>query len=216
MFEKNEILSNFKTDRYEVLNKIRWEQFLTMGISLKGLTVFEPGAGIGDQTEWLLEQGVRSIIVNDGREENIQLIQERFKDDPRVTTILENMEEWENPVFDFDVQFIYCYGMYYHINDPAFDVLFRFSQIGEAMALEYLEGDDTVAGYGYDNPSTSLSRNGIRPTTATMVKAMKESWVFTYLPKVQLDWDDPCAQGTPRRIIVGSNYPMENPNLIAQ
>jgi len=60
------IMSAFRDGRYSRLNRCRWNQFLSMGIDLKGKTIFEPGAGIGDQTEWLLGQGVKSICVNDG------------------------------------------------------------------------------------------------------------------------------------------------------
>lgn len=42
---------NFRTPRYTILNQVRWEAFLRLGISLEGKTVFEPAAGIGDQTE---------------------------------------------------------------------------------------------------------------------------------------------------------------------
>lgn len=59
-----EVMGNFRTERYHALNKARWEHFLSMGIPIEGKAIFEPGAGIGDQTEWLLNQGAKYIWVN--------------------------------------------------------------------------------------------------------------------------------------------------------
>lgn len=218
MYTKEEIMPHFRTERYAVLNQVRWEQFLGMGIPLESKTIFECGAGIGDQTEWLLGQGVAHIHVNDGRAENLALIHERFGYDPRLSYVLGDLEVCLGRTeFQFKVDLVYCYGVYYHINESfdRFHIMKGLARIGGMAAIEYLEGDDTTAGYGYDNPSVALNDYGIRPSSETMKREMKRIWEFVYWPRNQLDWHDPCAPDTPRRIIVGSHEAIKSPQLEA-
>ena len=116
---QREILSNFRTDRYDYLNKLRWHLFLRMGIPIKDQVIFEPGAGIGDQTEWLLSQGAKHVYVNDGRPENLDIIYRRFGDDLRLTYVHGNLEtdvpKWVGGGVRADLVFLW--GDYYKIND---------------------------------------------------------------------------------------------------
>lgn len=219
MFTKQDLMNNFRTERYAFLNKLRWDLFLETGIKLKGKTVFEPGAGIGDQTEWLLNQGVKSVIVNDGRQENLTFIKERFGDDKRLSYVLGDLETClDKPEFNFTVDFVFCWGVYYHINDPFTDwhIMKGFRRIGPTIAFDYLQGTDTTDYYGYDNPSTSLSRYGIRPATETLVENLRKIWGHVYMPKKQMDWHDPAAAYHPRRICVASRVPLSSPGLVLQ
>lgn len=216
---KAEILSNFRTPRYDELNRLRWDLFLKMGIPIKDQVIFEPGAGIGDQTEWLLSQGAKHVFVNDGRPENLKLIFERFGLDPRVSYVTGNLET-DIPSWHFlKTDLIFLWGVYYHINDSPteFQIMRGLSKIAPVVVFDYLENDqDGTHFYGYDNPSTSVSQYAIRPTTKTMMEGLKKTWGHAYLPKVQMDWHDPLAEGTPRRLAVASTQPLNNPNLIPQ
>src|SRR5262245_26453861 len=92
-----------------------------MDLPIEGKTIFEPGAGIGDQTEWLLEQGAKHVWVQDGREDNVAAIRERFGfgEDERVTVLPAG--DLEKCLPDIDIPFVdlvFCYGVYYHIRDP--------------------------------------------------------------------------------------------------
>lgn len=215
---QREIISNFRTPRYETLNNLRWDLFLKMGIPLKDQTIFEPGAGIGDQTDWLLRQGAKHVFVNDGRPENLDIIFRRFGHDPRLTYIHGNLETdvaaWAAGGVKADL--IFLWGVYYHIDDSVteFNVLKDLTQIAPLLAMEYLENDtDGTHIYGYQNPSTSVSERGIRPTTATMMAGLQRTWGHAYSPKQQMDWHDPLAESTPRRLAVASLEPLDNPNL---
>lgn len=218
---EQEILSNFRTERYDELNHLRWDLFLKMGIPVKDQVIFEPGAGIGDQTEWLLSQGAGHVIVNDGRRENLHIIWQRFGEDPRLTYIHGNLEtdvsKWVEEGIRADLVFLW--GVYYHINDSVtdFNIMKALTGIAPVVVFDYLENDqDGTYFYGYDNPSTSVSQYAIRPTTKTMVEGLKKTWGHAYLPKEQMNWHDPLAESTPRRLAVGSTHPLKNPNLIPQ
>ena len=203
-------LKNFRTERYFFINELRWRLLLQTNINFEGKVIFEPGAGVGDQTQWLLKRGAAHIYVSDGRDVNVGLIRKRFNGDPRVTVLRGNLE-WslsESP-FQLQADVIFLWGVYYHIYDPApeFPVLKQLSQIAPLIVLDYLEsatGADYVEHYGYDNVSASISYSSLRPTESTMQSALHKIFGNVYLPVDQMDWHDPAAPNTPRRIIIGS------------
>ena len=203
------------SDRQTYLNALRWDVLLKTGISLAGKTVFEPGAGIGDQTEWLLAQGAARVIVNDGREANLSVIRKRFGGDPRLSFVLGNLEDClDREEFQFTADLVYLWGVYYHINDSLeeFRILRQLARIAPVVVFDYLEsarGHDYVESYNYDNPSTSISRASGRPTRETMVAGLKKTFGFAYMPREQINWHDPCAESTPRRIAIGSRVPLD-------
>ncbi len=220
MNTKEEIIASLTTPRQDKLNAMRWETFLSLGIPIEGKTIFEPGAGIGDQTQWLLDHGVSHVFVNDGRKDNLDVIRDRFSSDGSPLFFVEGDLEHclVYPEFKFKVDLVFCWGVYYHLREsfPAFPIMKGLANIGETIVLDYLEGDDTEMSYGYDNPSTSLSRFAFRPRTETLMKALKYIWGYSYLPKQQLEWVDPVAPET-RLIAVASHVSLDdNPNLIPQ
>lgn len=214
-------LSEMHGGRQQTLNQLRWEVMLGTGLPLAGRTIFEPGAGIGDQTEWLLAQGARRVIVSDGREHNLNVIRKRFAADPRVTPVLGNLETClELPAFQqIRADLVYLWGVYYHIHDPLdhFPVLCGLARIAPVVVFDYLEsatGADWLEGYNYDHPTTSISRKSWRPTQATMMAGIRKAFGHAYLPVRQFDWYDFCAPNTPRKIAVGSASPLTLPGLI--
>jgi len=222
MFSKEEVISSLTTPRQALLNPARWNQFLSMGLPIKDKTIFEPGAGIGDQTDWLLKQGVKHVTVHDGRPESLKVIQDRFGSDPRLSYVCGNLENGLTEAqFNFTVDFIYCYGVYYHLNESMqnWNIMKGLAKMGPTMAFDYLEshrGDDYTYSYGYEVPSTSMSRFALRPTRATLIKAVRDIWGFAYLPKNQLQWNDPY-DGTERRfVMVASHVPLDGANLELQ
>lgn len=217
-----EILPCFRNARYEALNRTRWDHFLSMNIPLAGRTIFEPGAGVGDQTAWLLDQGVKHIFVNDGRADNLAIIRERFGADPRVTLIEGDLE---TTLPEMQVQlrlliaspartFIFFYGVYYHLQEtcPGFHIMRGLAPLGDAIAFDYLVGDDNRAVYGHDNPSTSLSQFAFRPRTETLFAGLKDIWEYVYQPKTPLNWVDPVATEN-RQVGVASHFSLDNDQL---
>lgn len=210
----SQILAEFRTSRYARLNQLRWAHFLSMGIPLAGKTVFEPGAGVGDQTEWLLGQGVKHVYVNDGRPDNLKIIQDRFGTDPRLTYMLGDLETCL-PEFNINVDFIFFYGVYYHLNESAtaFHIMRNLSRLGQTVAFDFHAGEDNTEFYGGDNPSQALSQRGLRVKVETLTKALKEIWGYAYLPKQQLVWNDPQIPHERRLVAVASHAPLDTAGL---
>jgi len=209
-----EIMSSFRNERYEALNQIRWAHFLSMEIPIEGRTIFEPGAGVGDQTKWLLEHGAKRIYVNDGRFHNLSIIHERFGEDPRLQYLPGNLEVClTGSEFKLDADFIFCYGVYYHLRESNdFRIMRELSKVGQTIVFDFLAGNDSEVSYGYDNPSTSFSTYGFRPKPESMIAALKDIWGYAYLPKVQLQWVDPL-QAEQRLVAVASHAPLHNDKL---
>jgi hypothetical protein len=218
--EQQAILTNFRTERYDYLNELRWRLFLKMGIPIMDKVIFEPGAGIGDQTEWLLNRGAKHIYVNDGRPDNLQIIRDRFRSNPRLTFVEGNLENClDKEEFNFTADLIFLWGVYYHIDDSLteFQIMRGLSRIAPMVVFDYLESaQDGTTEYGYDNPSTSVSQRAIRLTTTTLMRGLRKVWGHAYLPKAQMDWEDPLASGTPRRLAVASIAPLRNEQLEEQ
>ncbi len=216
------IWNNFRTSRYFYCNELRWRLFLQTGIPIVNQMIFEPGAGIGDQTQWLLQQGASRVIVSDGRKDNIEIIRKRFLGESRVVTILNegNLEIClDEPDFQIKADLIFLWGVYYHINDPMpnFPVLRRLANIAPVIALDYLEsatGFDYIETYDYENPSASKSHASGRQTRATMIAGLRASFGYVYFPIEQMNWHDPSAPYTPRQIIIGSKYPLLYQGLV--
>ena len=206
-------------DRQRVLNDLRWDHMLKTTLPIRGQVIFEPGAGIGDQTEWLLAQGAARVIVNDGREPNLSVIRKRFAADRRVTTLLGNIEEClDRPEFQaVTADMTFLWGVYYHVFDPDFGILRSLARIAPIVVFDYLEsasGFNWVESYGYDHPTTSISRRSGRPTSDTMAFALRQTFGHAYWPKDQINWFDPAAPHTPRKLAIGSRMPIEYPGLV--
>ncbi len=209
---RDEILGNFRTGRYHALNDCRWSHFLSLGIPILDKRVFEPGAGVGDQTEWLLSQGAKYIYVNEGRADNRAIIRERFLTNPKVSIIHGDLEMCLSEL-DFYVDLIFCFGVYYHLRESEdFRILKEFPRLGKTFVFDYLAGNDNEVYYGYDNPSTSLSQYGYRPRRETVNAALKSCWEFVYLPIIPLAWTDPVATED-RVVAIASHVKLDSPHL---
>jgi hypothetical protein len=211
---------NFRTDRYYWLNEYRWRLLLQTGIPFKGMTIFEPGAGIGDQTAWLLQQGASHVLTGDGREVNVEILKKRFRSNSKVTVTRGDLENCLNrQEFQIKTDLVYCWGVYYHINDPMpeFPILKKLSIIAPLIVMDFqvsLTGVDYVRTFPYVTTSASISHKSGRQTMESMANAVRDTFGFAYFPAEQMNWNDPACMRDPRRIIVGSKNRLNYPGLI--
>jgi len=212
-------LGNFRVHRYNYLNEARWRIILQTGIDFRDQVIFEPGAGIGDQTEWLLSVGAKQVIVSDGRMENISIINKRFAGDSRVSIFLADLEALQPfQGLNIKVDIVFLWGVYYHIFDPApqFNILDKLSSIAPMIVLDYLESEEDagfIQEYAYEDPSASISKKSLRPTKAELLEGLQRIYKYVYFPKIQLDIVDPSNISTPRRIIIASHKPLSQHGL---
>lgn len=214
-------IDNFRSDRYFWINEYRWRLLARTGITLKDKVIFEPGAGIGDQTAWLLNQGARKVIVSEGREINLSVIAKRFQENQLVEMFLGDLESCiDNPKFEIRADIVFLWGVYYHILDPVptFPILQKLAKIAPTIVLDYqksLTGVDWIEHYEYENTSASISHSSWRLTPRSMIKGLHDSFGFVYLPVEQMQWNDPSTLHAPRRIIIASVDPLDWPGLVS-
>lgn len=217
---EKKFVKNFRTDRYFWLNEYRWRLLAKTGISFQDKIIFEPGAGIGDQTAWLLNQGAGHVIVSDGRQQNLEIIQKRFQKETRVSSYLINLEEsLDSDSFKFTTDIVFLWGVYYHLMDPPpnFPLLQRLSNVAPMIILDFqlsLTGFDYIRNYNYENNSTSIGKSSWALTTKTMVSVIRSTFGFVYFPVEQMNWEDPSTLSAPRRIIIGSKEKLDFRGLI--
>jgi len=211
--EEQNSVDNFRTDRYYWINEYRWRLLLQTGITFSQKVIFEPGAGIGDQTSWLLNQGASKVIVSEGRDINLSIIKKRFSGDSRVSIVPEgeDLELYlDKSEFEVKADVVFLWGVYYHILDtlPDFPILHKLSRVAPLIVMDYQEsltGSDWIETYEYENSSSSLSYSSWRQTKETMSAAVQSAFGHAYFPAEQMQWADPSTPTAPRRIIVGSS-----------
>ena len=208
----------------------RLEHLASLGLELHNRTVLDVGAGVGDHATFFIDRGCTVVSV-EGRQDNCDAYARLFPNQgyagvPMPTIVNARAEEIDDRVEGtFDI--VYCYGLLYHLVDPA-PVL---ASLGRRCAgLLLLE---TQVSYGSDEqihpaaelavcPSQAMSGLGCRPTRPWVFKRLSELFEHVYVPRTQpshedfpLDWRTP-PPGTPpvRAVFVASRQKLHNPVLL--
>jgi hypothetical protein len=121
--------------------------------------------------------------------------------------------------FKLSADLVYLWGLYYHILDPLpnFPILHQLSRIAPMIVMDFqmsLTGSDYIRTYAYDNVSASISHQSVAQTLGTMSAGIRKSFGYAYFPLEQMNWDDPATLSDLRRIIIGSNKPLNNSGLV--
>ena len=223
----------FHSNHYLRHTARRLEHLASLRLDVVGKRVFEPGAGIGDHTQFYLDRGC-SVHVSEPREDNLNVIRERFAGNERVTT---EAIDLENPPADspsgYDL--VHCYGVLYHLSDPTDAIRYLAGCAGDTMLVELCVsfGDDEelntvpeIQGHA----SQAVSGYGCRPTRPWVEARLREHFAHVYYPQTQpahpefpLDWDaaPPSASGDnrmalSRAVFVASRRPIDSPLLSEQ
>lgn len=212
----------FQSDHYLRHNQKRLEHLASLGLDLNRKTVLELGAGIGDHTGFFLERECNVTSV-EARPENLEILQHRY---PRVTACCLDLDQ---PTLHFDPVFdiVYCYGLLYHLKNPA-EALQWMAQACRGMLLletcvslgseaQLAQCDEAI-----DNPTQSFCGIGSRPTRSWVFGQLKQQFEFVYLPMTQpdhaefpTDWMlSQSSDALIRAVFVGSRFPIQNSLLV--
>ncbi len=223
----------FHSNHYLRHTARRLEHLASLGLDLVGKRVFEPGAGIGDHTQFYLDRGC-SVHASEPREENLEVMRERFAGDQRVT--LEAID-LEHPPADspggYDI--VHCYGLLYHLSDPTEAIRYLSGAAGRMMLVEL------CVSYGEDeqlntvketqaHASQAVSGYGCRPTRPWVEAQLRKHFPHVYYPLTQpahpefpLDWDaappsasDDNKKALTRAVFIASREPIDHPLLSAE
>ena len=216
---------NFTHDRYQRHNKRRQEHLATLGLPLAGASVLEVGAGIGDHTSFFLDRGCR-VTATDARPENVAFMAQRY---PEIATAVFDPEAPQSALpAVHDV--VYCYGLLYHLADPATALERMAAATGRMLLLETcvsFGGDSRVNNVDEDigDITQSVRGRGCRPTRRWVFERLQSLFPHAYATRTQpwheefpLDWrGDPPGNtvGLYRMVFVASREPLASPALQA-
>lgn len=204
--------SEFRDPYYLRLNGRRLEHLASLRLPIEGAQVLEVGAGIGDHTSFFLDRGCR-VTVTDGREENLAVARKRYAREPRVRTMALHFDDLPAPEAVGSHEVVYCYGLLYHLQDPAAALAFLASVAVAGAGLLLVEtvvafGDEDVVHESPSQPQRSwgsTTGTGCLPTRRWMANRLAERFPHVAMTKTQ-PWHEefPVSwRGAPSRAVKG-------------
>lgn len=203
-------------------NARRLEHLASLGLPLHGKKILEVGAGIGDHSNFYLDRGCE-MLITEARPENVDVLRQRYPDVNVRGLDLEAPDEALTEQFDA----IHCYGVLYHLKNPAQAIAFLAKRCRGFLLLE------TCVSYGkelavnlcpeiQDDPTQAVSGQGCRPTRPWVFSELKQHFPFVYFPETQpnhpefpTDWTKPPTPMPPftRAVFIASRVALVNPLL---
>src|SRR5690349_231976 len=132
----------FRSPHYLRHNQRRQEHLASLGLALADRSVLEVGAGIGDHTTFFLDRGC-TVLATEPRPENCNLFAfmmrssaaSGYKAAARCALLPCAVEELDRHIAErFDV--VYCYGLLYHVPDPALALAQVAARCDDLLLLE--------------------------------------------------------------------------------
>lgn len=220
----NEKLSHentFSSLNYQRHNERRLSHLASLNLALKGKSVLEVGAGVGDHTSFFIERNC-NITTSDAREDNLALLSQRYPDIQALRLDLDNPPDDFRGIYEI----IYCYGLLYHLKKPLKAIEFLSRHCSSLLLLETCVSFGTEEAENFcsedrHNPTQSYSGTGCRPTRNWIFHRLEERFEHVYMPVTQpdheefpLDWTArPASQLLSRSIFIASRERLMN-NLL--
>lgn len=200
----------------------RLEHLASLGLPIAGRTVLELGAGIGDHTHFFLDRGC-SVVATDSRPENLAVLKRRYPTLRAELLDLEDPNRMPSEVFEV----VHCYGLLYHLHDPAAALRTIASLCSGILLLETCVSFGNALEIGRvredaRNPSQASSGWGCRPTRPWILAQLREQFPYVYTPHTQpvheefpTDWTRPGVHGAllARAVFIASREPLSNAML---
>jgi SAM-dependent methyltransferase len=225
----------FHNAHYRRHNQRRQEHLASLGLNLRDRRVLEVGAGVGDHTTYFLDRGCTVLSV-EPRLENCVVYANVMKEHSaygyagakRCELVHSDVESLESFVKDrFDV--VYCYGLLYHVADPAGALAILSRLCSELLLLETAVrmGVDESMNLGFEDhtmASQSMHGGANRPTRPWLFKQLRSGFAHVYAPRTQpaheefpTDWTEASphrGKEYTRAIFIASHRPIANPMLL--
>ncbi len=208
-------------------NHRRLEHLASLNLDIKGKSVLEVGAGTGDHSSFFYDRNC-SLLITEARDENLTVIKRRL---PQIHKVNKKVScaklDIDNPHQSIKQKFdiVYCYGLLYHLKNPAVAIKFMNEKCTDMLLLEtqVSMGNKPAINQKEEpqsNPTQSFAGMGCRPTRIWVFNELKKYFKFVYLPTTQpnhnafpTDW----VVGTrtqPRAIFVASRKEINNKLLV--
>ncbi|MEM9166421.1 MAG: class I SAM-dependent methyltransferase [Planctomycetota bacterium] len=216
--------ADFHSIRYQTINARRLEHLASLGLSITGRSVLEVGAGIGDLTGFFVDRGCR-VTATEGRPDNLELLRRRWQDHERIEVVPLQLDPAPTPrpaVIARQYDIVFCYGLLYHLSDPAAGLQWLADACDGMLLLE------TQASFGNEaqqrpmreDPAlaaSAMTGRACRPTRPWLHEALGGLFEHVYYPVTQplhnefpLAWTPGAIPRSPRLVVIASRTPIEN------
>jgi hypothetical protein len=221
---------HFRSDAYLRHNARRQEHLASLHIPVTGMSVLEVGAGIGDHSHYFLDRGCR-MTITETRATSLEYVRRRF---PASDVRQLDMEHPPEQVAGAPFDIVYCYGLLYHLSNPAQALEFLRENTGKMLLLETCVSFARDTGVNLTeeiqkSPTQAFGGVGCRPSRSWVWDELRKLYPHVYLPRTQpnheefpTDWAAPEEHGASlqRAIFVASLEPICNdmltPELLLQ
>ncbi len=215
--------THFDSLRYQRMNARRLEHLAMLMLPVEGRTVLELGAGVGDLTSFFLDRGCTVTSV-EPRAENVALFRKRYGSDAiwpasRLTILQGDIRDLRAQAH----QIVFCYGLLYHLDDPAKAIADMAQRCTEMLLMETSVSDreDDWISFNKEDPgnvTNSVTGRGCLPTRRWVLGRLREHFAFVYWPSAQpahnqfrLDRsDEPEHRNRSRAVFVASRAPLSS------
>lgn len=200
----------FDTPVANEINLARLDHLESLGLPLHNKTVLEVGSGIGKHTHLFIKHNC-DVVSTDGRSENIIELLRRYPGrHAEVVNLLKS--GGHNHLGKFDI--VYCYGVLYHLNDPALCIEELARLCTEIFLLEsrvwpYNDNEIHLTKQ-HDGADQAMDGCGCQPSRLWIRNRLRMYYKYVYMPITQpnhshypLEWP-PQYLDIPRAIFVAS------------
>ncbi|OGW82668.1 MAG: hypothetical protein A3C47_00570 [Omnitrophica bacterium RIFCSPHIGHO2_02_FULL_51_18] len=214
----------FEDEDAKYIDSARIEHLENLMLPIDGKRVLDVGCGVGHWSDFFLNKNCALVSV-DARPENINIFRSHH---PSTESHVLNVETTSlSPLGFFDI--VFCYGLFYHLENPVMALRNMAAVCKEMLLLETLVMDYNLPLSRVVNESLSANQAlrgiGHRPTPSYVVFLLnKEGFEKIYTPKMPpchpdftFEWRnnmDTTRDGNNLRcIFVASKNKLENENL---
>jgi hypothetical protein len=215
---------HFRSDAYVRHNARRQEHLASLHIPVAGMSVLEVGAGIGDHSHYFLDRGCR-MTITETRESSLTYVRQRF---PSSDVRRLDMEHPPEQVAGAPFDIVYCYGLLYHLSNPAQALAFLRANTRKMLLLETCvsfarDGGVNLTEEIQKSPTQAFGGMGCRPSRSWVWGELRKLYPHVYVPRTQpnheefpTDWNAPKehAASLQRAIFVASLEPIPNEMLV--
>lgn len=217
-------VAHFHADSYLRHNARRLEHLASLGLEIRGKSVLEVGAGIGDHSHFFLDRDCQ-LTITDVRKENLEYLRDRYPDVRIERLDMEAPRDLDGAPF----QVVYCYGLLYHVSRPDAALAYLSGSCSEMLLLETQVS--TQANKEFEVvpelkgiPTQSASGLGSRPSREWIWQELKRHFAHVYMPRTQpnhyefpVDWaSGNTGKGPVRAIFVASRQPVPGERLCSE
>lgn len=223
-------IAPFRTLHYQRHNQRRQEHLASLGLPLHGRSVLEVGAGVGDHTSFFIDRGCKVTSIEarpELCEEYARWLPNGYDDHSRLPTVINGRAELTDILVSRPVDVVYCYGLLYHLADPAMALAAMARRCLGLLLLETCvsvgDTDELVMCQEHDETTQSVVGIGCRPMRPWVFNQLGMLFDHVYMPATQpnheefpIDW---TPEGAPfpartRAVFVASRHALALPTLL--